>query len=367
MKESKQKTQITSDQISQTIRSAGIAGAGGAGFPSYAKWSDLEKIQYLLVNLQESEPILYSDKWLVKENPESFKKLFKLLLNLVFDVVVIGTKEKYRKNWLKHLENVTDSSIYLPDDLPLDVESETGVTIAYTEDVYQHSEELPLLKVTTGTIVSPDLPTEHGWITHNTETIYNIYRALFEGAPMTKKYVTVGGDTPRHRCLEAPIGTTIPYLLETAGLNFEDMEKSQILLEGGPGWCSRIEENPLQFGVSKRTNAVMVMDRKTVEEHRMENEEVRINLLDARNWEKEEHEKEPTEIKPDKVRIPLITNPALQGTVKPSEPIVSSGDYVGEGEVIATPYPEGISIPQHASIDGKIVNVSKNYIVIERN
>ncbi len=358
--------ELNKNDLSQIIRSAGVVGAGGAGFPSYIKWSKLDNIQYLLMNLQESEPIFYSDKGLVKSNPGEFQDLFNLLLNLVFDVIVIGSKEKYREKWTNNLEKVTKGSIYLPDDLPVDLKEESGVVFAYTEDVYDYSEEYSLLKVTTDTKISPDLPTEHGWITHNTETIYNIYRAIFERKPVTHKFIHIDGNTPMHRCIHAPIGTPTKDLLKEAGVNINALKKDQILLEGGPGWCSKIGEKYSQFGVSKRTNGILVMDKKTVAENKVKQEEERINLLRSRDWKRRDHEKGASEIKPESVRIPLISNPSYKGKVSLSEPIVNPGDEVSKGQVIAIPNSEGISVPQHSSINGKVRNVTDTHIIINR-
>lgn len=357
---------LDKSDIPQIIRSAGVVGAGGAGFPSYVKWSNLDDIQYLLMNLQESEPIFYSDKGLVKSNPEAFRKLFDLLLDLVFDTIVVGSKEKYRENWTRGLEKATDGSIYLPDDLPVDIKKESGVVFAYTEDVYDYSEEYSLLKVTTGTKISPDLPIEHGWISHNTETIYNIFRAIFERKPVTKKFVHIDGNTPMHRCIHAPIGTPAKDLLEAAGVNINALKKDQILLEGGPGWCSEIKEDFSEFGISKRTNGLLVTDKKIARENRTQEEEERINLLRTRDWKRKDHEKGPAKIEPEFVRIPLISNPSHKGKVHLSEPIVSAGDNVTEGQVIAIPNSKDISIPQHASIDGKVRNVTDTHIIINR-
>ncbi len=358
--------ELDKEDLHQIIRSAGIVGAGGAGFPSYVKWSDLENIQSLLMNLQESEPIFYSDKGLAKSNPEAFQNLFDLLLDLVFDTIIIGSKEKYRNKWTDNLEKATEGTIYLPEDLPVDQEKESGVVFAYTEDVYDYSEEYSLLKVTTDTKISPDLPTEHGWITHNTETIYNIYRAIFEKKPVTKKYVHIDGNTPMHRCLHAPIGTPAKDLLKEAGVDINKLKKDQILLEGGPGWCSKIGGKESEFSLTKRTNGLLVMDKKTAEEGRIKHEEERINILRERDWKRRDHEKGPAKIEPEFVKIPLISNPSYKGKVHLSEPIVNPGDEVSEGEVIAIPNSEGISVPQHASIDGKVRNVTDNHIIINR-
>ena len=46
-------------ELVEIMRSAGIVGAGGAGFPSYAKLA--EGADTLLINGAECEPLLYTD------------------------------------------------------------------------------------------------------------------------------------------------------------------------------------------------------------------------------------------------------------------------------------------------------------------
>ena len=354
------------DELPEKIQAAGVAGAGGAGFPSCAKWIDLDGVHHLLVNHQESEPNYYADKWLGREHADDLVDFLSALLDSYLDVIVVGTKEKYRDEWTGAFETACDASIYESEDLPVPVETDSGVAFAYTPDVYTYSEESVLLMVTAGVQIGEDLPTDHGWIVHNTETLYNIARAVTDGTPVTRKYVHVHGDIPHHRCLEVPIGTTASALLETAGAKDGEIADDQILADGGPGWCYEIDVSPDKFGVRKRTNAVLVLDRDFAANHLKEDGQ--IDVLEALDWEADadDHETEPTLLEPDLVRIPLITNAAYEGFVELSEPTVEADDPVSEGDVIATPAPDAISNTQHASIDGTVTKVTDTHIVIER-
>ena len=55
-------------ELKKIMQDAGIIGAGGAGFPSYAKLS--EGADTLLVNGSECEPLLYTDYILLKNELE---------------------------------------------------------------------------------------------------------------------------------------------------------------------------------------------------------------------------------------------------------------------------------------------------------
>lgn len=351
------------EYAAESIQQAGVAGAGGAGFPSYVKWQDLETVDALLINHQESEPNFYADKWLAQEYTAELSQLFDALLDGVFDVILIGTKEQYREEWTKPLEDSFNATVIEPDDLPATVDDHSGIYIAYTPNVYTYSEESVLLTVTANVHIGDDLPTDHGWIVHNTESILNIARALTKETPVTQKYVHVDGPRIQHRCLSVPIGTPGDVLLEAAGLE-EDVPSELLLADGGPGWCYEIEQAPDEFGVRKRTNAILLLDRDVATTNR--DDDGRINVLEAVDWSPP-HETSPTPLEPDRVRIPLLTNHAYDGFVERSTPVVSPGDRVETEDVVAEPADDPVSNTQHASIDGIVRDVTANAVEIHRH
>ncbi|TYT62081.1 NADH dehydrogenase subunit [Natrialba swarupiae] len=347
----------------ERIRDAGVAGAGGAGFPSYAKWERADSTEYLLVNHQESEPNYVVDKWLGKTRASAFAELFDRLLEDVFDVIVVSAKRTDREGYLRALEAETGGTVRTPDELPLEVETESGVVFAYTDPTYQYGMESVLLNVVADTVIGSDLPADHGWLVQNTETMSNISRAFREQRPVTSTYVHVDGDVPRHRFLEVPIGTPASTVLEAAGAPIESLPSDAVVASGGPGWCFELECGPREFGITKATNGLLVLEESTVEANTLG--DGRIDVLESRDWTERALETEPTAtLEPDRVRIPLVTNPAFEGTVDPARPIVAPGDRVDRGDVVAGPRSDGISIPQHASIDGTVTAVTDSNVEI---
>ncbi|WP_254525466.1 NADH dehydrogenase subunit [Natrinema caseinilyticum] len=355
---------VAPPEFAVTLRNAGLAGAGGAGFPTYAKWERLEEVDSLLVNHQESEPNYYMDKWLGRERSDELSSLFDGLLDHAFDRIVVTAKRADRDEWLGELEAATDATIYEPADLPVDGD-ETGVTIAYTADKYEYGMESVLMRIVADAVVQgEELPMDYGWIVQNTETLFDVYRALVDGEPTTEKFVHVDGRVPTHRFLEVPVGTPATALLEAAGRS-AGLEENEIILDGGPGWCFEIEQSPETFGVRKRTNCLLVIEESVVAENRL-GSGGRVNVLAPAAWKQSSHETEPTEtLAPDRVEVPLITNPDFEGVVTPSEPIVRPTDEVRTGEMIAKPA-DGISVAHHAPIDGTVTDVSDESIGIER-
>lgn len=357
----KRLSRLETAEISAMIQDAGVAGAGGAGFPTYGKWEHLDDVSRLLVNHQESEPNYYIDKWLGKRYADEFATLFDVLLEEHFETIVVATKESYRETWMEEFESATDAAVYTPDDLPMDPDEASGVVFAYTDDRYEFGMESVLLRQVAGQVLKDDLPTDHGWIVQNSETLYNIYRALCNDNVVKDKYVHVDGNVSEHRFLKVPVGTPTSALLEAAGRSLDDIDDEEVLLDGGPGWCFEIDDAET-FGVTKRTNCLLVIDRETVEESTFGDS--RINLLKACDWSGP-HETEPTTLTPEVVRIPLITNSALGHIVSLSDPIVEEGDTVSEGEKIAVPAEDGISTAEYASIGGTVTQVTDSYIEIQ--
>ena len=356
--------QVQVSELAVSIRNAGIAGAGGAGFPTYAKWERIDEVSNLLVNHQESEPNYYMDKWLGQSRAGDLDELFDALSDSALDVVVIAAKESDRDRWMGELEATLGGTIYLPDELPIDAEDESGVVFAYTDDRYEFGMESVLLNMVAETVIGRDLPMDHGWIVQNTETLLAMYDALLTGQAMTHKHVHVDGHVPQHRFLEVPIGTPIEDILSAAGMSSSELPADAVVADGGPGWCFAIEEPLEQFGIRKRSNCLLVLTEQEVKEHTLGNG--RIDLRDLHPWKSGDHESAPTgAITPDHVNIPLITNPAFEGVVEPSKPIVSEGESVEAGEMIAVPAPDGISIPQHTSISGEVMSISDDWITIE--
>ena len=52
----------------ECVKSAGVVGAGGAGFPTHVKLN--AKAEYFIVNAAECEPLIETDKYLCRTFPD---------------------------------------------------------------------------------------------------------------------------------------------------------------------------------------------------------------------------------------------------------------------------------------------------------
>ena len=64
---------MTPDEVTEEVKTSGLRGRGGAGFPTGMKWSFLAKPEgvprYLVVNADESEPGTFKDRYLMEHIP----------------------------------------------------------------------------------------------------------------------------------------------------------------------------------------------------------------------------------------------------------------------------------------------------------
>jgi heterodisulfide reductase subunit C len=231
------KNKIPFDTMKETLRNAGVVGAGGAGFPSYAKLSD--KAEIVILNCAECEPLLKLHRQVLEEYTyEILSALSKVLETTGASKGIIAIKSHYTSA-LKALEEEIS-------DFP-------NISISTLPSIYPAGDEIILIKEVTGRTVSPGkLPISEGVIVYNVESMYNVYNAI-KGHPVTHKYVTIAGDVKKPITILAPIGTKISELITAAGgITTEDVE----YLSGGPMMGKLINPNDV---VTKTTNAVIVL------------------------------------------------------------------------------------------------------------
>ena len=84
---------MTPDAITEEVKTSGLRGRGGAGFPTGMKWSFLAKPEgvprYLVVNADESEPGTFKDRYLMEFIPHL------LIEGMIISSFALGAKTGY--------------------------------------------------------------------------------------------------------------------------------------------------------------------------------------------------------------------------------------------------------------------------------
>lgn len=223
--------------LKKLLRDMGVVGAGGAGFPSYAKLSD--KVDTVILNCAECEPLLKVHRQVLEAHAtEILAALAEILRETGAEKGIIAIKSHY-KSTLRALES--------------EIGDYPALSIHKLDSVYPAGDEIILIKTVTGRVVDPGkLPVSVGVTVCNVESVYNVKLAM-EGKPVTHKYVTVAGEVATPQTLHVPLGTRISELIALAG--GETVENPEYI-SGGP-MMGRIT-SPYEV-VTKTTNAIIVL------------------------------------------------------------------------------------------------------------
>lgn len=227
-------------ELAGILKENGIVGAGGAGFPTYAKID--ERAQIILLNCAECEPLLKLHRQLLAAYPREILSALSLVrMSVGAQQAVVGVKAEYR-------ETVEALKECLPEF--------DGISLKLLDSVYPTGDEVVLIYETTGRVVRPGgLPIEEGIAVFNVETMYNIYKAVWEKKPVTDKLVTVVGEVASPVTLRMPLGASLEECLRQAG---GTTAKDPVFLVGGPMMGAL---KPAPSPVTRTTNAVLVLER----------------------------------------------------------------------------------------------------------
>lgn len=226
--------------ILDSIRSAGVVGQGGGGFPTHVKLAG--RFDWLVVNGAECEPLLYADQAIMERHAEALvSTLLRLKRDLGIARVSLALKEEYERA-VAALSRALASR-------------ETGIELFLLGAFYPSGDEHLLTYEVTGRLTPPGgIPLQVGVVTVNVETLLNIGRAL-DGEPVTHTYLTLGGLVEQPVTVRVPVGTIIRDLLQAVG----GIHRGGFaLLDGGPmmGFLRSPNE-----GVTKLTKGLLLLPR----------------------------------------------------------------------------------------------------------
>ena len=333
---------LSVEEAVEIMRQAGIVGAGGGGFPTYFKYKKPQP--HLIVNATESEPGYWGDKLLHKEYLEEFLQVFEAMKAIFgFEQISMGVHEKDREwfsDYAEHADGLYD--------------------MAYVPNTYALGEEKTLIKHSTDTRVPrfvdnpdgtrrPGMPPDVGKVVNNTETLLNVYKALFLGKPLTTKSFSLYGEEMDLKVYEAPIGASVSEILEIAGLDVENSNHLSVI-DGGP-YLHDMAIEELGTGdayLRRMTNALFLLPRG-----RQGKEYAGIKT-------------EPPEegIVSLVGKISGVNLPLGGGLLTPATPLVSEGDEVEYEQKIGEPAEEGFSIGVWASLGGEISSIENDIVAI---
>lgn len=209
--------------IVSRIREAGIVGLGGAAFPTAVKLSIPEgkSADSLLLNGAECEPYLTCDDALMRSYaPQILAGAILMARAVNASKVKVGI-EANKPEAVKIMREASR-------------ELGHGVEIIELKTKYPQGSEKQLIEAMTGRIVpAGGLPVDAHVVVDNVATAFAAYEAVCLGLPLTRRVLTVTGESMTGRGnFWVPLGTQINQLTEIAGGLPQDGPVK--VLAGGP-------------------------------------------------------------------------------------------------------------------------------------
>lgn len=237
--------ELTSEEIIERIKKAGVTGMGGAGFPTFIKLCPppTAKAECVILNGVECEPYITSDYRLMMEHADEILVGIELLMKAV----------KVAKGYIGIEENK-------PKAIELFEEKTAGrndVEIVPLAQKYPQGGEKQLVDAVIRRQVPapPAIPVNVGAVVQNVGTAFAVYQAVMKNKPLFERYTTVTG-----KKLAKPgnflvrMGTPMIDLInECGGMPAGDNK----LLAGGPMMGKALTS--VEVPICKGTNSVTIL------------------------------------------------------------------------------------------------------------
>lgn len=228
------------------LRDLGLAGLGGAVFPSYIKLNPgaEQKVPTLILNGGECEPWITCDDRLMRERAAEILQGAAVMRHMLHaDLVLVGIED----NKPEALAAMTAAAQGLP----------FAVEVVAVPTVYPAGGAKQLTKTLTG----KEAPwngrsTDIGVQVFNVGTAYALALAVFRGEPLISRLVTVTGNVLRPQNFEVLIGTPMDELIVHAG----ERESMTGIIMGGPMMGFQVPDPHVP--VVKATNCLLAMSKE---------------------------------------------------------------------------------------------------------
>ncbi|CAM4115849.1 electron transport complex subunit RsxC [Pseudoalteromonas ostreae] len=234
---------LSHDQLINIIHDRGIAGMGGAGFPTYIKADSRKAIEYLIVNAVECEPYITADDVLMREHAAGIIAGIEIMQQLLTPTLTIVGIEDNKPEAIAAMQAAAEHN--------------DKIIIQTVPTIYPSGGEKQLIKLLTNKEVpSGGIPADIGVLVQNVGTLFAVNQAVFEGKPLIERVITVTGNTiHKPGNVWALLGTEIKHLLDCQG--FSPVPQQRVVM-GGPMMGFTLPT--VRIGVVKTTNCILAPD-----------------------------------------------------------------------------------------------------------
>ncbi|MGX8886508.1 electron transport complex subunit RsxC [Raoultella ornithinolytica] len=209
----------TREELIERIHQFGVAGLGGAGFPTGSKLRGGDKIETLIINAAECEPYITADDRLMQDCAAQIIAGIRILAHILQPRQVLIGIEDNKPQAISMMRAVLADA--------------HGIELRVIPTKYPSGGAKQLTQILTGKQVphggrSSDI----GVLMQNVGTAYAVKRAVIDGEPLTERVVTLTGEAvTRPGNVWARLGTPVRHLLEDAGFC---PSAEQMVIMGGP-------------------------------------------------------------------------------------------------------------------------------------
>ncbi|WP_330959100.1 electron transport complex subunit RsxC [Photobacterium sp. 53610] len=229
------------------IRSCGISGMGGAGFPTARKLqSALGKTDLLIINAAECEPYITADDRLMQDHADEIVEGIRIISHILNPKMTVIGIEDNKPEAIQALTQV--------------VTAEDNILIRVIPTKYPSGGEKQLIKILTGREVpTQGIPADIGIMMQNIGTAHAIKRAVINGEPLIQRVVTVTGQTIKEPGNTwALLGTPVQFLLHRFGYKLD--KKLPRVIMGGPMMGFTLPHTGVP--ITKTANCILAPSRK---------------------------------------------------------------------------------------------------------
>ena len=242
--------ELTSEEIINRVKEAGVTGMGGAGFPTFIKLSPppTAKAECVIINAVECEPYITADYRLMMEKADEILVGLELLMvaaKVTTGYIGIETNKPAAIELLtQKCAEKFNGSKYNVEVVPLQQRYPQGGEKQLVDAVIRRQVPAP-----------PAIPVNVGAIVQNVGTAFAVYEAVMKRKPLFERYTTVTG-----KKLQNPgnflvrMGTPMQDLIDLCGGMPEGENK---LLAGGPMMGKALTST--EVPICKGTNSVTVL------------------------------------------------------------------------------------------------------------
>ena len=291
-------TEMTPDEVIQTILDSGLRGRGGGGFPTGLKWKfasgnrgNVKK--YVACNADEGDPGAFMDRSILEGDPHA------LIEAMAIAAYAIGADEGYVYVRAEYPIAVNRLQIAIDQAKEYGLLGEDIFGTGFNFDLHIRlgagafvcGEETALMTSIEGNRGEPrprpPFPAVKGLfgqptVLNNVETYANIPQIILKGADWFNKIGTekskgtkvfaLGGKINNTGLVEVPMGTTLRHIIEEIGGGIPNGKKFKAAQTGGPsGGCipAHLIDTPIDYdnlmaiGSMMGSGGLIVMDEDT--------------------------------------------------------------------------------------------------------